>query len=243
MLKTKDTVLEIDNIVKEFPVGKNGKMTACNKVSLCFEKGKTLGIIGESGCGKSTLLSILAGFECYESGNIPEEESRGVVFQSPALFPWLTVKGNVEYGLKRKGIPKGERKEQVETFLKMVQLEDYAKYYPRELSGGMQQRAALARTLVLRPEMLLMDEPFSALDPKLRIQMQQLTLELWKELKQTIFIVTHDVEEAVMVADIIYLMGESPQGVRRKVEVSWVKKEENRNTKEFFELKNSLLNT
>ena len=186
---------------------------------------------------KSTLLSILAGFECYESGNIPEEESRGVVFQSPALFPWLTVKGNVEYGLKRKGIPKGERKEQVETFLKMVQLEDYAKYYPRELSGGMQQRAALARTLVLRPEMLLMDEPFSALDPKLRIQMQQLTLELWKELKQTIFIVTHDVEEAVMVADIIYLMGESPQGVRRKVEVSWVKKEENRNTKKFFELK------
>ena len=239
----KDNVYRIEHLNKSFENTNGEQIQVFDDLSMDIEKGKITAVLGPIGCGKSTLLSILAGFECYESGNIPEEESRGVVFQSPALFPWLTVKGNVEYGLKRKGIPKGERKEQVETFLKMVQLEDYAKYYPRELSGGMQQRAALARTLVLRPEMLLMDEPFSALDPKLRIQMQQLTLELWKELKQTIFIVTHDVEEAVMVADIIYLMGESPQGVRRKVEVSWVKKEENRNTKEFFELKNSLLNT
>lgn len=239
----KDNIYKIEHLNKSFENTNGERIQVFDDLSMDIEKGKITAVLGPSGCGKSTLLSILAGFESYESGTIPQQESRGVVFQSPALFPWLTVKGNVEYGLKRKGVPREERKKQAETFLKMVQLEDYAKYYPRELSGGMQQRAALARTLVLRPEMLLMDEPFSALDPKLRIQMQQLTLKLWKELNQTIFIVTHDVEEAVILADRIYLMGESPQGIRRKVDIPWEKKEENRNTKEFLELKNSLLDT
>lgn len=239
----KDNIYKIEHLNKSFENTNGERIQVFDDLSMDIEKGKITAVLGPSGCGKSTLLSILAGFESYESGTIPQQESRGVVFQSPALFPWLTVKGNVEYGLKRKGVPREERKKQAETFLKMVQLEDYVKYYPRELSGGMQQRAALARTLVLRPEMLLMDEPFSALDPKLRIQMQQLTLKLWKELNQTIFIVTHDVEEAVILADRIYLMGESPQGIRRKVDIPWEKKEENRNTKEFLELKNSLLDT
>lgn len=238
-----DKMYRVEHLKKIFQSANGNQMQVFRDLSMDIQKGKITAVLGPSGCGKSTLLNILAGFESYESGTIPKQKSTGVVFQNPALFPWLTVEQNVAYGLKRKRICKKDRKDQIVKYLKLVQLEEYAAYYPSELSGGMQQRVALARTLILHPEVLLMDEPFSALDPKLRIQMQQLTLELWQELEQTILIVTHDVEEALILADTIYVMGECPEGIRKKIEVPWKEKHDSiRNTKEFFELKNSLLN-
>lgn len=238
-----DNVYKIKDLNKTFQNSNGEMIQVFDNLSMAIEKGKITAVLGPSGCGKSTLLSVLAGFESYDTGEVPKPKSTGVVFQSPALFPWLTVQGNVEYGLKRNKVPKKERKERVSQYLKLVQLEDYGAYYPRELSGGMQQRAALARTLVLHPEVLLMDEPFSALDPKLRLQMQQLTVKLWKELNQTILIVTHDVEEALILADTIYMMEECPGGVKKIVHVPWKEKDASiQHTKEFFELKNSLLN-
>lgn len=238
-----DNSYKIEHLKKSFHSSKNGQMQIFEDLNMEIEKGKITAVLGPSGCGKSTLLAILAGFEGYESGNVPENKNMGVVFQTPALFPWLTVEENIAYGLKRHGIKKTERRKQIEKYLKLVQLNEYAGLYPRELSGGMQQRAALARTLVLHPEVLLMDEPFSALDPKLKSQMQKLTLQLWKELEQTIFLVTHDVEEALILADTIYVMQECPAGVHKKIQVPWKEKnDEIRTTKEFFDLKNSLLN-
>lgn len=239
-----DNVYRIEHLNKSYENSNGDRIQVFRDLSLKIEKGKITALLGPSGCGKSTLLNVLAGFEAYDSGTVPSQEGMGVVFQSPALFPWLTVEGNIAYGLKRKKVHAQERRERIDSYIKLVQLEDYRSYYPRELSGGMQQRAALARTLVLHPEVLLMDEPFSALDPKLRFQMQQLTLNLWKELNQTILIVTHDVEEALILADTIYLMEECPGGVRRIVHVPWQEKDAAvRDTKDFFELKKSLLNS
>lgn len=238
-----DKMYRVEHLKKTFQSANGNRVQVFHDLSMDIQKGKITAVLGPSGCGKSTLLNILARFESYESGTISIPNNVGVVFQSPALFPWLTVEQNVAYGLKRRGIRKKERKDQIVKYLQLVQLEEYAAYYPSELSGGMQQRVALARTLILHPEVLLMDEPFSALDPKLRVQMQQLTLELWKELGQTILIVTHDVEEALILADTIYVMEECPEGIRKKIEVPWKEKcDLIRNTKEFFELKNSLLN-
>ncbi len=237
-----DRIYHIDHLGKSFHSINGNKVQVLHELSMDIQVGKITAVLGPSGCGKSTLLNILAGFEEYEEGSIPIQGEMSVVFQSPALFPWLTVEENVEYGLKRRKIPKKERKERVDRFLKLVQLEEYSFYYPRELSGGMQQRVALARTLVLHPSVLLMDEPFSALDPKLRAQMQHLTLELWETLNQTILIVTHDVEEALMLADTIYVMNECSEGNCREIPVPWKEKgEEIRKTQEFFELKNYLL--
>lgn len=238
-----DKVYRISALNKAFCSAKGEQTVVFDNLSMDISKGKITAVLGPSGCGKSTLLNILAGFESYDSGIVPEQTGIGVVFQTPALFPWMTVEENVRYGLKRKKIPKEQQEERISRYLKLVQLENFRTHYPRELSGGMQQRAALARTLVMQPELLLMDEPFSALDIKLRMQMQKLTLELWEKLDQTILIVTHDIEEALILADTIYLMEECPGGIKQVIHVPWTEKREDiRSSEAFFELKNKLLN-
>jgi ABC-type nitrate/sulfonate/bicarbonate transport system ATPase subunit len=184
-------------------------------------------LLGPSGCGKSTLLRMIAGLDKPSSGQVlvngqpvtAPGKDRGMVFQKYTSFPWLTVSENVAYGMKINGVPEAQRKETVERLLKSVGLTEFADVYPETLSGGMQQRVAIARTLALRPSVILMDEPFGALDAQTRSDMQQLLLQIWDETACTILFVTHDVEEAVYLADRIFIMSSHPGTIVEDVEV------------------------
>lgn len=184
-------------------------------------------LLGPSGCGKSTLLRMIAGLDKPTSGQVLVNgevvthpgKDRGMVFQKYTSFPWLTVADNVAYGMKINGIPEAQRKETVDRLLQSVGLTEFANVYPETLSGGMQQRVAIARTLALRPSVILMDEPFGALDAQTRSDMQQLLLQIWDETACTILFVTHDVEEAVYLADRIFIMSSHPGTIVEDVEV------------------------
>ncbi len=184
-------------------------------------------LLGPSGCGKSTLLRMIAGLDKPTSGQVLVNgevithpgKDRGMVFQKYTSFPWLTVADNIAYGMKINGIPEAQRKETVGRLLQSVGLSEFANVYPETLSGGMQQRVAIARTLALRPSVILMDEPFGALDAQTRSDMQQLLLQIWDETACTILFVTHDVEEAVYLADRIFIMSSHPGTIVEDVEV------------------------
>jgi NitT/TauT family transport system ATP-binding protein len=184
-------------------------------------------LLGPSGCGKSTLLRMIAGLDKPTSGQVLVNgeivthpgKDRGMVFQKYTSFPWLTVSENIAYGMKINGVPEAQRKETVDRLLKSVGLTEFANVYPETLSGGMQQRVAIARTLALRPSVILMDEPFGALDAQTRSDMQQLLLQIWDETACTILFVTHDVEEAVYLADRIFIMSSHPGTIVEDVEV------------------------
>jgi ABC-type nitrate/sulfonate/bicarbonate transport system ATPase subunit len=184
-------------------------------------------LLGPSGCGKSTLLRMIAGLDKPTSGQVLVNgevvthpgKDRGMVFQKYTSFPWLTVADNIAYGMKINGVPEPQRKEAVDRLLKSVGLTEFAEVYPETLSGGMQQRVAIARTLALRPSVILMDEPFGALDAQTRSDMQQLLLQIWDETACTILFVTHDVEEAVYLADRIFIMSSHPGTIVEDVEV------------------------
>ncbi|MCC6807631.1 MAG: ABC transporter ATP-binding protein [Deltaproteobacteria bacterium] len=189
--------------------------------------GEVIVLLGPSGCGKSTVLKAIAGLLRPTKGTIKVGgvlvesvgADRGMVFQQYTSFGWLTVRDNVAYGLKLKGVPEAERKDRVDHYLKLVQLQDYGAYYPKQLSGGMKQRVAIARTLINRPKLLLMDEPFGALDPQTRWDMQTLILDIAHKEDNTIVLVTHDVSEAVYVADHCYVLDRRPTRVLHKVDV------------------------
>ena len=184
-------------------------------------------LLGPSGCGKSTLLRMIAGLDKPTSGQVLVNgevvthpgKDRGMVFQKYTSFPWLTVADNIAYGMKINGVPEAQRKETVDRLLQSVGLSEFANVYPETLSGGMQQRVAIARTLALRPSVILMDEPFGALDAQTRSDMQQLLLQIWDETACTILFVTHDVEEAVYLADRIFIMSSHPGTIVEDVEV------------------------
>ena len=184
-------------------------------------------LLGPSGCGKSTLLRLIAGLDRPDSGEVLVNEQpvsgpgkdRGMVFQKYTSFPWLTVADNIAYGLKINGVPAEKRKETVAQLVKAVGLSGFEKSYPETLSGGMQQRVAIARTLALRPAVVLMDEPFGALDAQTRSEMQQLLLDMWAETASTILFVTHDVEEAIYLADRIFIMSAHPGTIIEDVQV------------------------
>lgn len=186
--------------------------------TLVLEPGSFTSLVGPSGCGKSTLLNILAGFVTPTTGQatldgapiVGPAPERGVVFQSYALFPWFTARGNVEFALKRHPLSRSERRDKAMHFLAAVGLETGADKYPAELSGGMQQRVALARTLASNPTLLLMDEPFGALDATTRQTMQALLLDIWSREKTTVLFVTHDVDEALYLSDTIHVMAANP---------------------------------
>jgi NitT/TauT family transport system ATP-binding protein len=189
--------------------------------------GEVIVLLGPSGCGKSTVLKAVAGLLAPTKGSIDVcgatvsgvGADRGMVFQTYTSFGWLTVRENVEYGLKLAGVPAKDRHERAMNYLTLVKLQDYAGYYPRQLSGGMKQRVAIARTLINKPKLLLMDEPFGALDPQTRWDMQTLLLDISHKEDNTIVLVTHDVSEAVYVADTCYVLGKRPTHVLHRVDV------------------------
>jgi NitT/TauT family transport system ATP-binding protein len=189
--------------------------------------GEVVVLLGPSGCGKSTLLKCIAGLMQPTKGRVlvnnelvdGPSRDRGMVFQTYTSFAWLTVQRNVEYGLKLAGVPKAEREARAMEALQQVGLADFAKRYPKELSGGMKQRVAIARTMVNQPRVMLMDEPFGALDPQTRWGMQSLLLDISRKLDNTILFVTHDVSEAVYVADSIYILSPRPARLLHRLEV------------------------
>ena len=197
--------LKIDNVKKIYN-SRNGEMVALNGVSLDIYENEFICVVGPSGCGKSTLLNIIAGLLEPSSGSVYCDgkevkgtgTERGVVFQQYALFPWMTVKKNVMFGLGLQGIKGKEAEEIAMKYIKMVQLEDFLDHYPKELSGGMKQRVAIARAYAVNPSVLLMDEPFGALDAQTRTQLQSELLETWEKEQKTCFFITHDVDEAII---------------------------------------------
>ena len=205
--------LKIDNVRKVFN-GRNGEMVALNGVSMDIMENEFICVVGPSGCGKSTLLNIIAGLLEPTSGTVycnghevhGTGTERGVVFQQYALFPWLTVKKNVMFALEMRGMKGAAAEEEAIKFLKMVDLDKFADHYPKELSGGMKQRVGLARALALEPEVLLMDEAFSALDPLIRQEMQDELLSLQDDIQKTIVFITHDLNEAFKLGDRIVLL-------------------------------------
>jgi len=184
-------------------------------------------LVGPSGCGKSSLLYLTAGLaeptsgEIYVGGQQVEGPGadRGMVFQSYTLFPWLTVRQNVEFGLKRRGMPAAQRKDIVDYYVNEVGLSGFADNYAKQLSGGMMQRVAIARALANDPQILLMDEPFGALDSQTRLQMQQLLLRVWGNSKKTVLFVTHDIDEAILLGDRVYVMGARPGRIKQILDV------------------------
>jgi ABC-type nitrate/sulfonate/bicarbonate transport system ATPase subunit len=216
------------NVHKSFRDAREGRVVlAVDDVSLDIERGEFVTVIGPSGCGKTTLLNILAGFERPSAGRVLLEghpiegpgADRGVVFQEYALFPWLTLRQNVEYGPRERGISASVIRELTERTLAMMGLAGAENRYPHELSGGMRQRAALARVWVNDPKILLMDEPFAALDAQTRARLQREMVGLWMETRKTVLFVTHSVEEAVLLADRVVAMTAHPGRLKADVRI------------------------
>jgi len=219
-------ILAIEDLRKVFHV--NGSFTTVlDSVAFQAARGEMICILGRSGCGKTTLLKILAGFVPPSSGQILLDgravsrpgPDRCVVFQEDALFPWLTVGENIAFGLKQGKRSREVVRKETDRFLSLVGLGEFRDYLPGEISGGMKQRVALARVLVLQPRVLLMDEPFAALDAQTRHEMQELLLSLWRKLSHTVIFVTHDVNEAVTLADRILVMSRHPGRIREEIPV------------------------
>lgn len=224
--KPKDKALEMDRVYKVFH-GNGSFLPVLADIRFRVDRGELICILGRSGCGKSTLLKIVAGFLAPTSGKVllknkPVEgpgPERCVIFQEDALFPWLTVQENIAFGLRGRGLDQKSKAQEVERFLSLVGMNEFRNYLPGEISGGMKQRVSLARVLILQPEVLLMDEPFASLDAQSREEMQNLLLSLWQKLAHTVLFVTHDVNEAVILADRILLMSKNPGRIREEIEV------------------------
>lgn len=242
----KNAVLDIKDLRKVFDI--NGSFhTVLEDINLRAEGGELICILGRSGCGKSTLLKTLAGFVSPSSGTLHVKgkpvihpgPDRCVVFQEDTLFPWLTVQENIAFGLKGKRMGKKAVKNEVDRYLSLVGLSEFENYVPGDISGGMKQRVALARVLILKPEVLLMDEPFASLDAQTREEMQNLLLSLWSALAHTILFVTHDVNEAVTLSDRILIMGKEPGRIKEEISVG-LPRPRKRETREFLELSRRL---
>lgn len=249
--------IEIHDLTVDY-TEKNNRFTALKNVSFSVEAGEFVSIIGSSGCGKSTLLSILEGINSPTEGTIlingkpvnGTGPDRGVVFQHYSLFPWMTARKNVAFGVKqvKKELSQSERLEIADSFLDKVGLEDFKNKYPSQLSGGMQQRVAIARALAMDTDILLMDEPFGAIDAKNRTILQELLLSLWEgdgtQEKKTVVFVTHDIDEAILLSDRIIMMLTNPGRVYKEIAVPF-ERPRNRadlvQTKEYAAFRNRLL--
>lgn len=242
-------MIDVRNVTKIFNSSKNEQIVALEQVSFTVDKGQFVSIVGPSGCGKSTLLYIIAGLVKPTSGEVLVNNKpisgpgpdRGLVFQDYALFPWLTVYDNIKYGLEEKKIPKFEIDKIVNRYIELMGLKGFERRYPKELSGGMKQRVAIARTLACDPEIILMDEPFGALDAQMREILQEELLKIWQDSKKTILFVTHSVEEAVYLSQKVIVMTNRPGKVKKVVDVTVNKykdREELNNDPHFISLKN-----
>jgi NitT/TauT family transport system ATP-binding protein len=259
-MEPKKSKITVRNVSRSFPSANGEIVHALEGINLDIEdaysrEGRDIGefrvLLGPSGCGKSTLLRLIAGLDRADTGEVLVNEQpvhgpgkdRGMVFQKYTSFPWLTVVGNIAYGLKINGVPEQKRKDTVAQLVQEVGLSGFENAYPETLSGGMQQRVAIARTLALRPAVILMDEPFGALDAQTRGEMQQLLLKVWDESASTILFVTHDVEEAVYLADRIFIMSAHPGTIIEDVQVPFDRPRELslKERNEFHELQNYVL--
>ncbi|MDQ0971800.1 ABC transporter ATP-binding protein [Neobacillus sp. 179-C4.2 HS] len=223
--------LTIEKIQKSFVNDRKENVKVLDGINLNVKKGSFVSIVGPSGCGKSTLLYLVAGLDKADSGEIrvngdlvtkPGPE-RVVVFQEAGLFPWLTVLENVTYGLNLKKMPKEEAKAKALDVLKMVHLSKYVNSYPHELSGGMKQRVSIARALVMEPDILLMDEPFSALDEQTRMVLHKELLDIWRKTKVTIFFITHNIREAVLLSEEVVVFATRPGRIKEIIPVPTMK--------------------
>ena len=218
--------IRAEHIDKVYKTGKKS-VAAIEDVSIDIQDNDFVCIVGPSGCGKSTLLRMLAGLDFPSAGNIIVNDrkvtgpgpDRGMVVQTYTLFPWMNVEDNIKFGLKIKKLPKAEQQEIADRYLKIIGLEKFAQSYSKELSGGMKQRVAIARALANQPEVLLMDEPFGALDPHTKSMMQLLMREIWVKEHPTVVFITHDIDEAVFLADKIYVMSARPGKMIKRVNV------------------------
>ncbi len=243
--------LKIDNVVKEYD-GRRGKTVALNGVNLDIKENEFICVVGPSGCGKSTLLNIIAGLleptsgAAYLDGKKIEGTGveRGVVFQQYALFPWRTVLKNVMFPLEMKKTPADEAEKIARKYIKSVGLEGFENAYPKELSGGMRQRVAIARAYAADPEVLLLDEPFGALDAQTRVQLQTELLETWEKEKKTCFFITHDVEEAIILAQRVIIMSARPGRIKKIVDIDipYPRTQATKTEPRFVELKNEIWN-
>ena len=243
--------LKIDNVYKEYAT-RNGKMIALNGVNLDIAENEFVCVVGPSGCGKSTILNIIAGLLQPTSGAVYLDgkeikgtgAERGVVFQQYALFPWRTVLKNVMYGLESKRIPKKEAVEIAMKYIKAVGLEGFEHSYPKELSGGMKQRVAIARAYAANPEVLLLDEPFGALDAQTRAQLQTELLNTWEQEKKTCFFITHDVDEAIILAQRVIIMSARPGRIKKivPIDIPYPRSQETKSDPRFLELKAEIWN-
>jgi len=223
-----DKTLRISGVTRTFPGrGKAGPTLALQPTDLVAAPGEFVAILGPSGCGKSTLLRIVAGLDHPTGGEVTLDgvpvkgpgADRGMVFQSYTLFPWLTVAQNIRFGLQERGVPEAEQKAILDRFIGRTGLRGFENHWPRQLSGGMQQRCALARALANDPEILLLDEPFGALDHQTRELMQELLLEIWEADRKTVLFVTHDIDEAIFLANRVVVMSARPGRIKADVQV------------------------
>jgi ABC-type nitrate/sulfonate/bicarbonate transport system ATPase subunit len=252
--------IAVRNVAKTFRMTDGKTVDALQNINFEIEdaysrEGRDIGefrvLLGPSGCGKSTLLRLIAGLDRPDAGEVLVNDQpvhgpgkdRGMVFQKYTSFPWLTVADNIAYGLKINSVPEAKRKEIVAQLIQDIGLSGFENAYPETLSGGMQQRVAIARTLALRPAVILMDEPFGALDAQTRSEMQQLLLKVWDETASTILFVTHDVEEAIFLADRIFVMSAHPGTIVEDVQVPFdrPRRLELKQRNEFHELQNYVL--
>ncbi len=218
--------LKISHLHKQFQT-KKGSIIALKDINLHVETGEFVCTVGASGSGKSTLLRLIAGLDLPTSGEIIVDKQqvtgpgadRGMVFQKYTLYPWMTVQKNVEFGLKLLNCSAQKRKETASYYLDIVGLANFAKSLPKELSGGMKQRVAIARALATNPKILLMDEPFGALDIQTKENMQQFLLEIWRKTGSTIFMITHDIGEAVFLSQRVYVLSSQPGTVKQEVKI------------------------
>ncbi len=259
-MEPKKSKITVKNVNRSFASPRGDRIDALDHINFEIEdayskEGRDIGefrvLLGPSGCGKSTLLRLIAGLDHPDSGEILVNDlpvhapgkDRGMVFQKYTSFPWLSVADNIGYGLKINGVAPEERKKTVAQLVQAVGLSGFEDSYPETLSGGMQQRVAIARTLALRPSVILMDEPFGALDAQTRSEMQQLLLRVWAETASTILFVTHDVEEAIFLADRIFIMSAHPGTIVEDVQVPFDRPRDLslKQRNEFHELQNYVL--
>jgi NitT/TauT family transport system ATP-binding protein len=231
-------LLRLRNVSKVFPTGhQRPPLHALGPLDLDLRRGEFFAVVGPSGCGKSTLLELIAGLTPVSEGSIEFEgqpiageapEGVGVVFQEDASLPWLNVADNVAFGLRRANLDRRQRDERVRNVLGLVGLSDFATSYPAQLSGGMRQRVCIARTLIMQPKLILLDEPFGALDQQTRLLMGDELLRMWRETKATVFLITHALDEATMLADRIGVMSARPGRLIDVVETHWPRDRDSR---------------
>ena len=249
LAQTESSSLRVQQVSKSFPAPEDPltRRQALSNISLSIAPGELVSLVGPSGCGKSTLLRLIAGLDTPDSGelligsdpiNEPSAE-RGLVFQDPNLFPWLTVRRNIEAGLVARRVL-GEKRNEVCEFMQVVGLEAFADAYPHHLSGGMAQRVALARALINHPKVLLLDEPLGALDAFTRMRMQDEVLRLWENRRTTMFLVTHDIDEAIYMSDRIMIMTQRPGRIDREIGINLVRPRD-RTSESFLSLRSQIL--